>query len=383
MAADTSTSLSTRLARLRGELRRSELDALVVTHPPNIRYLTCFSGSAGMLVVTGNIAELVVDFRYAVAARAAVSRQGSLDREGGADVTVVVAPLGVGLDDVTAERVAAAGAGRIGVEGQWISVARFNRLAAVLAKLASQRHAAEPAPLVATDRLVERFRMVKDEAEVATLRLAGRLLVRAAERLPGLVREGRTEIEVAADIDGLLRELGFTKPAFETIVAAGPNGALPHARPSSRRLAADEAVTLDFGGVYDGYSVDLTRTVELGSPSAAWRRLEAAVVEAHAAAIEAVRPGIPASHVDSAARDVLTAHGLGEAFGHATGHGLGLEVHEEPRIARKTEGHPDVVLEPGMVFTIEPGAYVEGIGGVRLEDDVLVTETGVEVLTRG
>jgi Xaa-Pro aminopeptidase len=142
-------------------------------------------------------------------------------------------------------------------------------------------------------------------------------------------------------------------------------------------------VVLDFGGVYDGYCVDLTRTVELGTAAPEWRRLVSAVAEAHQAAISVVRPGIPASAVDAAARAVLVGHGLGEAFGHATGHGLGLEVHEEPRIGRPAAGQPDLLLEPGMVFTIEPGAYVEGVGGARLEDDVLVTVAGAEVLTRG
>jgi Xaa-Pro aminopeptidase len=140
-------------------------------------------------------------------------------------------------------------------------------------------------------------------------------------------------------------------------------------------------VVLDFGGVYDGYSVDLTRTVELGTARPEWRQLRTAVSAAQRAAIAAVRPGVPASAVDSAARELLEQHGLGEAFGHATGHGLGLEVHEEPRIARRIEGQPDVLLEPGMVFTVEPGVYIEGVGGVRLEDDVLVTGAGCEVLT--
>jgi Xaa-Pro aminopeptidase len=140
-------------------------------------------------------------------------------------------------------------------------------------------------------------------------------------------------------------------------------------------------VVLDFGGVYDGYSVDLSRTVELGRARPEWRRLVAAVSAAQGAAIAAVRPGVLASVVDAAARELLTQQGLGAAFAHATGHGLGLEVHEEPRIGRRTEGQTDVVLEPGMVFTVEPGAYVEGLGGVRLEDDVLVTSAGCEVLT--
>jgi Xaa-Pro aminopeptidase len=265
-----------------------------------------------------------------------------------------------------------------------MSVARFNRLSKGLAAEAPTPLASpDPCPsLVTTERMVERARAVKDDIEIVTLREAARRLAGVAEAVPPLVREGRTEREVAADIDALLRKAGFERPAFETIVASGPNGALPHARPTARPLRGGEGVVLDFGGVYDGYSVDLTRTVELGSAAAEWRRLVGAVAEAQAAAILAVRPGVPASQVDGAAREVLARHGLGEAFGHATGHGIGLEVHEEPRIAKRIEGQTDAVLEAGMVFTIEPGAYVEGVGGARLEDDVLVTATGCEVLTR-
>jgi len=187
---------------------------------------------------------------------------------------------------------------------------------------------------------------------------------------------------IAGDIEVALREAGFSKPAFETIVASGPNSALPHARPTSRAVQAGEATVLDFGGVYDGYCVDLTRTVQVGAVSANIQHLYAAVAEAQQAAIRAVRPGETASVVDAAARSVLERHGLGAAFGHGTGHGLGLEVHEEPRIGRATPRLPDERLEPGMVFTIEPGAYVPGVGGVRIEDDILVTVSGCEVLTQ-
>jgi Xaa-Pro aminopeptidase len=224
--------------------------------------------------------------------------------------------------------------------------------------------------------------VIKDAAEIASFREAGRRLGRLAREVPAFVREGRTEREIADDIETALRRAGFSRPAFETIVASGPNSALPHARPTDRKLQAGEPTVLDFGGVYDGYCVDLTRTVQLGAATEAQARLYAAVREAQEAAIAAVRPGVAASTIDAAARMVLEQHGLGDAFGHGTGHGLGLEVHEEPRIARPTPRLPDPIIEPGMIFTIEPGAYVPAIGGVRIEDDVLVTDDGCEVLTR-
>jgi Xaa-Pro aminopeptidase len=178
-----------------------------------------------------------------------------------------------------------------------------------------------------------------------------------------------------------MREAGYERPAFDTIVASGPNAALPHHRAGDRVLAAGDLVVLDFGGVLDGYCCDLTRTVSVGPPSSQAVRVHAAVCDAQRAAIAAVRPGLEASAVDAAARNVLEQHGLGDAFGHGTGHGLGLDIHEDPRIARPRSDAPAVRLEPGMVFTVEPGAYLPGWGGVRIEDDVLVTETGCDVLT--
>jgi len=374
MPVDTSAPWAGRLARLRGELERARVDALIVSHPPNLRYLTSFHGSAGAVLILPARTLLVVDFRYGVVARAAARISGC---------EAVIAP--VSLDEAIVGTLLESGANRIGVEGQWMPVARFNRLSVQLSTAGPvDVDGGEVCPvLISTERLIERARAVKDDREIATLRDAGRRLALVASQVPALVRAGRTEIEVAADIDQLIREAGFERPAFDTIVASGPNGALPHARPGRRRLAREDGVVLDFGGVYDGYCVDLTRTVELGGAAQEWRRLASAVAEAHQAAIAAVRPGILASAVDAAARDVLVRHGLGDAFGHATGHGLGLEVHEEPRIGRPVADQVELLLEPGMVFTIEPGAYVEGLGGARVEDDVLVTTGGAEVLTRG
>ena len=270
------------------------------------------------------------------------------------------------------------------MEAAYLPVSRFNAISSALAArpaLPVETLTAAPA-LVPTERLVERVRLIKDGVELDTLREAGRRLGRLALEVPEFVRAGRTERAIAADIDTAVRRAGFSRPAFETIVASGPNSALPHARPTDRPVGVGQPTVLDFGGVYGGYCVDLTRTVQLGAVSERQARLYAAVREAQDAAIRAVRPGVAASAIDAAARSVLERHGLGEAFGHGTGHGLGLEVHEEPRIARQSPRLPDQVIEPGMVFTIEPGVYVPGVGGVRIEDDVLVTVDGCEVLTR-
>jgi len=368
-------AVSARLDRVRAHARGAGVDALVVTHLPNIQYLTGFSGSAGAVVLLAGACLLVVDFRYVTAATAETA-----DLVGLVTVTTFQHSYDEALIDILLREESQ----RVGVEAAHLPVSRFNVLAAGLASRAPVPvPPSESAPiLIPTERLVERARIIKDDAEVAILREAGRRLAAVAQAVPALVSEGRTERAIAVDIEVALREAGFSKPAFETIVASGPNSALPHARPTDRALQEGEATVLDFGGVYDGYCVDLTRTVQLGAVSAPMRKLYAAVAEAQQAAIQAVRPGQAASKVDAAARSVLERHGLGEAFGHGTGHGLGLEVHEEPRIGRAIPRLPDEQLQPGMVFTIEPGAYVPGVGGVRIEDDVLVTDTGCEVLTR-
>jgi Xaa-Pro aminopeptidase len=192
---------------------------------------------------------------------------------------------------------------------------------------------------------------------------------------------GMSERALAAVLEAAMRDAGYERLAFDTIVASGPNGAFPHYRAGDRLLEQGDLVVLDFGGVLDGYCCDLTRTVSVGVPSDEARRVYHAVLDAQQAAIAAVQPRVRASDVDAAARDLLQSRGLGEAFGHGTGHGLGLDIHEEPRVARHRPDLPVVPLEPGMIFTIEPDAYIPGWGGVRIEDDVLVTESGCDVLT--
>jgi Xaa-Pro aminopeptidase len=371
------SSFVSRLARTRDAIRATNLDAFVVSHPPNIRYLTGFSGSAGILVLTPATWILLVDFRYVIAAR-------TLRRsDPGLGEVLTVTEIIASYDQALIDALRHGGAERIGIEALHMSVSRFNRLSKSLADSApTPLEATGPCPvLVPIERMVEQARLIKDDEEIGTLREASRRLAVAAAEVPQFVREGRSELEVSADIDALLRRMGFERPAFETIVASGPNGAHPHARPGRRILQAGDGVVLDFGGVYDGYCVDLSRTVQLGPVQPEFRRIYDAVAEAQQAAIATVRPGVLAADVDAAARAVLDRYGLGDAFGHGTGHGLGLEVHEEPRVGRPVPGVPDVTLAPGMIFTIEPGVYVEGFGGVRIEDDVLVTETGREVLT--
>jgi Xaa-Pro aminopeptidase len=347
----------------------ANLPALLVTELPNVRYLTNLTASAAACVIDSATVHLVTDFRYAETAH-------DLVRQGQAPSGLAVSIVETSYDEAIQAVLEALPADRIGVEAAHLSWARARWFSDRLEKSGSGT------VLVPTERLVDRLRVVKDDFEIAVLRSAAHLLSRVAQDLRAVVRPGVRERDVAAWIDSTLKTVGFTQYAFDTIVASGPNGARPHARAGDRALSSGDLVVLDFGGVYDGYCVDLTRTLAIGSPSDEARRVHAAVIEAQRAAIEATRPGVRASDVDRAARAVMARAGLGDAFGHSTGHGLGLEVHEEPRIAAAVEGRDDPALEPGMVFTIEPGAYLPGWGGVRVEDDVLVTGRGCEVLTQ-
>lgn len=351
-----------RLDQLRRSITDDGLDALVISTPVNLTYLTGFVGSAGLLVVTPTSTWLIADGRYAGAIRDGVE-QGT--------ITPVQLETVPDRYDLTLTRlVAREGLRRIGFEAGNITVAT----------LGAWQRAAEAIEWVPTELVVEKLRLVKDDREIAILRQGGRMIAGVAERLRECVVRGRTEREVADAIEALLFGAGFERLAFPTIVASGPNSAHPHARPTQRRLVEGDLVVLDFGGVIDGYCVDLTRMAAVGHLAPAAHALFTGVLAANAAAIAIVRPGISTAEVDRAARAVLEDRGLGEAFVHSTGHGLGLEVHEAPRLARATPGTSEEVVA-GRVFTIEPGAYVDGTGGVRVEDDVLVTAQGYEVLT--
>jgi Xaa-Pro aminopeptidase len=346
----------------------SSLDALVITSTINVRYLTNHQGTSGVLIVTPDGLHLLIDFRYRESMQV-------LQASDAACPGLQVRDVPASYDEALLGCLVDLGSVAVGFEAAHVSVAKYHWLrdAALARTLAIDWRP--------TERAVERLRLIKDAFEVERIREAARRLDGAAEAAFAAARPGVSERAVAASIEAALRAAGFERQAFDTIVASGPHSALPHYRAGDRILATGDLLVLDFGGVLDGYCCDLTRTVSIGPPSAEIRRLYEAVHAAQTAAIASVRPGIDASEVDAAARSVLEARGLGEAFGHGTGHGIGLEVHEEPRIGKRRADLMPVQLAPGMVFTVEPGAYLPGLGGVRIEDDVLVTEGGGEVLT--
>jgi Xaa-Pro aminopeptidase len=338
-------------------------------------YLSNFAASAGLAVVTPARLYLITDFRYSAAV---ASLLGSPEGPPETEIVQIDGSYDAALARVLEGPLAG---GRFGFEAAHTTVRQFRWIEGHLAEAPDGSRGT----LVATEGLVERLRAVKDEGELAIFRRAGALLSEVATAIlsEGVVAAGRTELEIAAEIDYRMKRAGFERPAFDTIVAGGPNGALPHAHPGSRPVAAGDLVVVDFGGVLDGYSVDLTRTVAVGPVGDEQRAMYRAVVASQQDALRAMRAGVQTDAVDDAAREVLKREGLDEAFGHGLGHGLGLEIHEEPRMAkRRADGPAPVPLEAGMVVTVEPGVYLPGLGGVRIEDDVVVTASGVEQLTQ-
>jgi len=337
------------------------LDALLITSRPNIRYLTGFSGSAGVAVATRADLLLVTDFRYAEQARAEAGTVARVEIEG-ASV----------WDRLFKELPSLGPLGTIGYEAHAVTVKDAERF--------SPSGAGKTWRWKPAGELVERLRACKDPAEVAAIRAAATLAGDALRATIAAVRPGQTELEIAGLLEGALRRFGSEGHPFPAIVASGPRSALPHAQTSRRTVAAGEWLLLDFGAVVDGYCADITRTVVVGARATeAQRALYELVAMAQRRARAGVRAGMPGREADALARDPIEARGFGEAFGHSTGHGLGLEVHEAPRLAR-TATDP---LPLDAVVTIEPGVYVPGRGGVRIEDDVHLSAEGPVLLSDG
>ncbi len=349
-----------RLDRLRPSLVESGLGGLLVTNVTNVRYLSGFTGSAGSLWVDEHRAVLVTDGRYRDQAPDQVASVG-------ADVDVEItgagrpSPVGVLAGDVD----------RVGLEADSVSWAEMERLAGLI----TTGGGGDP---VSTTGLVESLREIKDDGEVARIAAAASIADAALASVEALFVEGAVESDLATALDHAMRIGGSSDRAFETIVAAGPNGARPHARPGSRAMADGDLVVRDFGAVIDGYRSDMTRSMRVGGTgSGPAADLLLVVLEAQAAGLAVVADGVPTSEVDRVCRSVLVEAGLGEAFSHGTGHGVGLDIHEGPAVASTATGS----LRSGQVVTVEPGAYVAGLGGVRWEDTVLVTDDGHRPLT--
>lgn len=343
-----------RLKKLRELLVAARLDALYITNPKNRFYLSGFSGSDGALLVSGNNVFLLTDFRYVEQAQAESTGCEIIETKN--NYAAVLAPL-LQANNIT----------RLGCEGDHLVYRRFLDLRDKLADI----------ELTATSGLVEKIRVTKDAYEIEQIGKAAQLADRAYALVLPAIKPGVSEREIALQLEYSMRRLGADGSAFPIIVASGPRSALPHGVASARRLQEGDLVTMDFGAVYHGYHSDITRTVVLGKPHPKQQEIYAIVLEAQLRALKAVAQGVRASDVDRAARELITGKGYGAQFGHGTGHGLGLQIHEDPRLSQNDH----TVLQQGMTVTVEPGIYIPGWGGVRIEDTVVVSDTGSKILT--
>jgi Xaa-Pro aminopeptidase len=345
-----------RIEKLRKELATRELESALVTQMVNVRYLTGFSGSFGQAIVTPTQNVLVTDSRYTIQAG---------EQCKGWDVRSFQSPV-KGIDFLK-DTIAELGVGALAFEADFVTYDAWERW----------RGALNGVELKPVTNLVNKLRQVKDEDEIAALARACALTDACFSHILPKVQENVTEGDIALEIEFYFRRQG-ADIAFSSIVVSGERSARPHGTPSEKRLQRGDFVTMDFGGKLDGYSGDITRTVVIGEASEQHRHIYHAVLEAQMAAIEALAVGKPGAQIDQLSRDVLARHGLAQYFGHGLGHGLGLEVHDGLLLSQAS----DTVLEPGMVLTVEPGVYIEGFGGCRIEDDVVMRDSGPELLTK-
>jgi Xaa-Pro aminopeptidase len=351
--------IAVRAQRLRARLAESDIEALLVTRLPNVTYLTGFTGSAALLLVGPDELVFVTDGRYAEQAADQLAAAG-------VDARIEIEVTQAAQRD--AMRAAGRGYRRLGLEAHGVTWAQ---------QRAFDGEWFPEAELIPTEHLVEDLRRVKEPAEIARIRAACSIGDDALAAVLPALAEKPTERELALRLELEMRARGATKTSFDTIVASGPNGAKPHARPSTRTIEPREPVVLDFGCVVDGYCSDMTRTVSVGDPGSDARRVYEVVQAAQQAGRDAVRAGVDCATVDHACRSVIDEAGWGDAFVHGTGHGVGLEIHEAPRVAATARD----TLANGYVVTVEPGVYLPGVGGVRIEDTVVVTDDGADVLT--
>ncbi|MGE5702212.1 MAG: M24 family metallopeptidase [Clostridia bacterium] len=347
--------MNQRLLKLRESFSGLQVEGFLTDSAANRRYLSGFTGSTGTVLVSEKDAKFITDFRYVDQAKEqcagfeVVNNQRSM-------ITAI------------AEQVKAMGIKRLGFEKKAVSYGTFQDWSAAL----------EGVELVPTVGIVEELRMFKDENEISTIRTAACIADDAFTHILPFIKPGAREIDIALEMEFYMRKQGATAAAFDIIVASGVRGALPHGVASMKIIEAGDMVTLDFGALYKGYCSDITRTVSVGEPNPKLKEIYDIVLKAQLNGVENIRAGMTGKEADALTRDIIAAAGYGDAYGHSAGHSFGLEVHESPSLSTVSES----ILEPGMMVTVEPGIYVSGLGGVRIEDDVLITENGCEIITK-
>lgn len=344
-----------RIAKLRSKLSQTGAAAVLISNPVNVLYLSGFDGGSSWLVVTDSGLFLITDFRFIEQAKEQAPEWQLVKHEG---------RMASSLKEVLAET----NVSQLGFESQFVSYEDYLVLKSEL----------DQVELIPLTGIVEELRLRKDHQELESIKGAVRLADEAFKHIIKLIKPGVSETELAAELEYFFRKNGASKPSFDTIVGSGFRGAMPHGTASQKTVDYGELVILDYGAVYENYCSDMTRTVVVGKASKEQQKIYEIVLEAHITARDSIKPGMKCSDVDAIARKIIAGYGYGENFGHGLGHGVGLDIHEAPRL----NIHCQTELAPGMVVTVEPGIYLPGWGGVRIEDMVLVTETGFQVLTQ-
>jgi Xaa-Pro aminopeptidase len=341
-----------RLNQLRERLDEFGIDGLLITNGQNRRYVTGFTGTAGVVVISKKEAKFITDFRYV--------EQASKEIEG----YEIVQHTGPIIEEV-AKQAAKMNISKLGFEQDNLTYSVFRTY---------EKHVA--GELVPVSGVVEKLRLIKTQSELNILKEAAEIADAAFDHILTFIRPGIAELDVSNELEFFMRKNGATSSSFDIIVASGYRSALPHGVASDKVIETGELVTLDFGALYKGYCSDITRTVAVGEPNDELKKIYHTVLEAQLLGMKGLKPGITGKQADALTRDYITEKGYGDYFGHSTGHGIGLDVHEGPSLSSKS----DTLLEPGMVVTVEPGIYVAGTGGCRIEDDAVITETGNETL---
>ncbi|MDA7026985.1 Xaa-Pro peptidase family protein [Bacillus sp. CLL-7-23] len=343
-----------KLKKLRELFCGLEIEGLLVTSQVNLRYITGFTGSSGLAVISEDRAVFITDFRYTEQAKRQVNGFEIIEHTGGMSATTV---------DVIKEM----GLKKIGFEQDKMTYGMY----------ANYKHALGAVELVPVSRSVERLRLIKSSEEIKILKEAAKIADAAFSHILTVIKPGMTEISIANELEFYMRSQGADHSSFDMIVASGLRSSLPHGVASSKTVEKGDFVTLDFGAYYKGYCSDITRTIAVGEPSDELKNIYQIVFEAQMTGMTNIKPGITGRQADAYTRDYITSKGYGDYFGHSTGHGLGMEVHESPALSVRS----DQTLEKGMVVTVEPGIYIPGMGGVRIEDDIVLTDKGNESLT--
>lgn len=341
------------IEQLRESFEENDLDALLVTNPFNRRYITGFTGTAGVALITKSDAFFITDFRY-------------FDQASVEAINFTIVEHTGPITEEVASYVADLGISRLGFEGEDMTFALYKKYESALT-----------AELINTNSLIETLRLIKTPEEIEILQAAAKIADDAYDHILNFIKPGVTEIAVANELEFFMRQQGATSSSFDIIVASGLRSALPHGVASNKVIESGELVTLDYGALYHDYISDITRTVAVGEINDDLTKIYETVLEAQIRGVNGIKPGMTGKEADALTRDYITEQGYGEYFGHSTGHGIGLEVHEGPGLSSRS----DIVLKKNMAVTVEPGIYISNIGGCRIEDDIIITETGNERLT--